>query len=268
MKTIVTIAATGLLSFATAASAQDDSGSSNAADLAKQLSNPIASLISVPFQFNYNDYSTGGGDQFYLNIQPVIPISISDDWNLITRAIFPLYHQDVSPIEGKQIGTGSTLASFFLSPKDPGPGGLIWGAGPVVLIPTATDNLGTPQWGLGPTVVALKQSGGWTYGGLANQIWSINGNDEYGETSELFLQPFVSYTTKGSTTIALNTETTYDWIEDEWSVPLNLMLSQMVKLGDQHLQLQAGARYWAVAPDDGPEGWGARLTVTFLFPKK
>jgi hypothetical protein len=238
-------------------------------DLAKQLANPVASLISVPFQFNYNrGFVDGDGDQYYLNIQPVIPISISRNWNLISRTILPIYSQDgVIPDEGSQFGFGPTTQSFFLSPKEPTSFGLIWGVGPAFLIPTSTDNIAPNQWGAGVTGVALKQSGPWTYGALANHIWSISGNDKFGDLSQTFLQPFLNYTTPKATSFILNTESTYDWERDQWSVPINAMVAQMFKIGNQRVQAGIGARYWAEAPDGGPEGWGARFIVTLLYPK-
>jgi hypothetical protein len=256
------------LSIASSADAQSTAPDADGADLAKKLSNPVADLISVPFQFNYNGGFAGGdGDQFYLNIQPVIPISISPEWNVISRTILPIYNQDISDVEGSQVGFGSTTQSFFFSPKKPTSFGLIWGVGPVLLIPTATDDISTDQWGAGITGVALKQSGPWTYGALANHIWSISGDDEDGDISATFLQPFVSYTTPKATSFTLNTESTYDWVNEEWSVPINAMVGQVVKIGHRPVQFSLGARYWADAPAFGAEGWGARFQVTLLFPK-
>lgn len=245
------------------------SDAASGADLAKKLANPISSLISVPFQFNYNDgYGDGSGEQSYINIQPVVPISISPNWNLISRTIIPLVKQDdIAPGSGSQSGLGNITQSFFFSPKKPTAGGLIWGVGPVIQIPTGSDDIAPDQWGAGITGVALKQSGPWTVGGLANHVWSISGNDEFGKQSATFLQPFVSYTTPKATSFSLNTESTYNWESEEWSVPINFVVSQVVKVGKQPMQLGLGARYWADAPDGGPEGWGLRAQLTLLFPK-
>jgi len=247
-----------------AAGTEDD----QAAELAKQLSNPIAALISVPFQAN-EDFNIGpaNGDRFILNIQPVIPISISKDWNLIVRTILPVISQhDVFGESGTQSGLGNTTQSFFFSPKAPGPGGIIWGIGPVGYYPTNTDNLlGPDKWGLGPTIVALVQEKEWTIGVLANQIWSVGGDNSEQNISETFLQPFVTYTTKTHTTFGINAESTYDWENNQWTVPINLFVSQILKIGKQPISIQLGGRYYAEAPSGGPD-WGARLTFTLLYP--
>ncbi|MFT2214817.1 transporter [Rhizobium giardinii] len=259
------ICALALLAATGSIYAQDSS-----ADLAKKLSNPIASLISVPFQFNHDHgYGPLDGDKSALNIQPVVPISLNEDWNLISRTILPVVWQDdIAGPSGSQFGLGDTVQSFFLSPAKPTESGIVWGAGPVFLIPTATDDLlGGEKWGAGPTVVALKQDGPWTYGVLANHIWSFSGNDDRNDISNTFLQPFLSYTTPDAWTFGLNTESTYDWKAKEWSVPINLTISKLVKIDDQPISLTAGVRYWATAPDNGPEGLGVRLGLTFLFPK-
>lgn len=240
------------------------------AELAKKLSNPVASLISVPFQWNYDrGQGPDDGDKVTLNIQPVVPISLNDRWNVISRTIVPVVWQnDIAGDSGTQFGLSDTTQSLFLSPKEPTSGGLIWGLGPVFLVPTGTDDLlSTRKWGTGPTGVALRQHGPWTYGMLANHIWSFAGDDDRSDVNSTFLQPFLSYTTKDAWTFTLNSETTYDWTENEWSVPINAMVSKLVTIDKQPVSFQAGVRYYAASTDNGPEGFGARAAVTFLFPK-
>jgi hypothetical protein len=239
-------------------------------DLAKKLSNPVASLISVPLQFNHDEnIGAADGRRSVLNLQPVVPISINQDWNLVSRTIVPLVDQkDVAGTSGRQSGFGDIVQSVFFSPKAPTARGLIWGAGPVLLLPTATDDLlGAKKWGLGPTGVVLTQRGPWTYGALANHIWSVGGKSERADISATFVQPFLTYTAKTATTFGLNTESTYDWKSRRWTVPINLTASQVLKVGDQLVQVGAGTRYWTKSPPSGPQGWGYRVTLTFLFPK-
>lgn len=243
----------------------------SAEELARKLANPVAALISVPMQLNY-DTDIGpadDGDRYYLNVQPVVPISLNEQWNVISRTIIPLVTQDdIAPGSGRQSGLGDTVQSFFFSPKAPTAGGWIWGAGPVFLVPTGSDELlGQEQWGAGPTMVLLRQQGPWTYGALANHIESFAGKDRRTDVSATFLQPFVNHTSPTGRSYVLNTESTYDWEAEEWSVPVNVLVTQMLKVGNQRLQVGAGLRYWVDSPDSGPESFGVRLLVTFLFPK-
>jgi hypothetical protein len=238
------------------------------ADLAKKLANPISDLISLPIQSNF-DFGVGPGDGTIsrTNIQPVIPFGISEDWNLISRTIIPVVDQEGLAFAGDGLdesGLGDITQSLFFSPKESSP---IWGVGPVFLLPTATDSLlGTEKWGAGPTGVVLKQNGPWTYGALANHLWDFAGDDSRGSVNATFLQPFVAYILPTQTTLTLNTETTYDWSENQWTVPINFIVSQLFKIGDQPVQAFVGARYYAEKADNGPE-WGVRFGLTFLFPK-
>jgi hypothetical protein len=256
-------AAIGLLFGCGSAALADD------ADLAKQLSNPVASLISVPFQFNYDSgFGPNDGERAYVNIQPVVPISLNDDWTMISRTILPvIWQNDIAGPSGEQFGLGDITQSLFFSPKTPGPSGIIWGIGPAFLIPTGTDDLlGSGKWGAGPTAVALKQVDGWTVGALANHIWSFAGDGDRADVSSTFLQPFVSYTTPDAWTFGVNLESTYNWETEEWSVPVNFTVAKLTKIGEQPVSFTAGVRYWAESPDSGPDGLGFRGVITLLFP--
>ena len=253
--------------------------------LAKQLANPIASLISLPFQAN-EDWGygpSGNGYKFTLNIQPVIPISISKNWNLILRTIVPIVSQHdlffipnlpknspLQPQNRSQDGLSDTLQSFFFSPKKPGPLGLIWGVGPALLYPTGTHPLlGTGTFSIGPTVVVLEQIGGWTVGALMNQLWSVVIEEHRSNYSAMFLQPFISYTTKTHTTFTIDTESTADWNassdDGKWTMPVIFQISQILKIGKQPVSIQIGGKYYADSPRYGPN-WGARLNITLLYP--
>jgi hypothetical protein len=239
--------------------------------LARQLANPVAALISVPFQLNYNSDigPADDGKQWVLNLQPVIPFSLNDDWNLISRTILPIaYQNDIFPGAGSQTGLSDTVQSLFFSPAAPTASGWIWGAGPVFLLPTGTDDLlTTDKWGIGPTGVALRQQGQWTVGVLANHIWSFAGKSARDDVNATFVQPFMSFTTPTAWTYTLSTESTYDWENSEWQIPLRAAISRVMRAGSQLLSVGGGVSYWVESPDRGPEGWGLRFTVTLLFPR-
>ncbi len=259
-----------LVAVATSAMVSPASAESSAEELAKKLANPVAALISVPFQLNY-DQDIGparGGDRWTLNVQPVVPIDLNADWNLISRTILPVISQDaIFPGAGGQNGIGDVVQSLFFSPKQPTAGGWIWGVGPVALLPTGSDQLlSADKWGLGPTAVVLRQQGALTYGMLSNHIWSVGGSGAR-DVSSTFLQPFVSYTTPDAWSFTLNTESSYDWERKQWSVPVNGIVSKVTKVGGQLVSVGGGVRYWADSPVSGPHGWGLRFVVTLLFPK-
>jgi hypothetical protein len=241
------------------------------ADLAQELSNPIADLISIPVQMNYDD-NYGPDDEGWklqTNIQPVIPFSLNDKWNLITRTIMPvIYQEDILPGSGSDFGLGDINMSLFFSPKESTSGGLTWGVGPVLLFPTATETLlGGEKWGAGPALVALTLRGPWTIGMLANHIWSYAGDSDRQDISNTFVQPFVAYTTPTAWTYSVQSETTYNWETEKWSVPINVAISKLVRWGKLPVSLQAGVGYWAESPDAGPEGWRFRLQASFVLPK-
>ncbi|AVO38447.1 hypothetical protein [Pukyongiella litopenaei] len=235
--------------------------------LAKDLANPIASLISVPFQYNFDDNIglQDTGHRSTLNVQPVIPISLGPNWNLISRTIVPLiWQEDVVP-GTSQSGMGDIVQSFFFSPAQPTEGGVTWGVGPVFLLPTATDGLGADQFAAGITGVALRQTGPWTYGMLANHLWDVGSGSV--PISATFAQPFLSYTTPTAWSFTLQAEATYDWETDQASVPIGAIVTKVVKIGNQRVSVGGGLRYWAEGPDSGPEGVAVRLIATLLFPK-
>ena len=241
------------------------------ADLAQELSNPVADLITVPIQMNY-DRGIGPQDdgwKLQTNIQPVIPFSVNDNWNLITRTIMPvIYQDDIFPGSGSDFGLGDINMSLFFSPKQPTSGGLIWGIGPVLLFPTATESLlGAKKWGAGPALVALTMRGPWTIGMLANHIWSYAGDSDRQDISNTFIQPFVAYTWPNAWTFSVQSETTYNWDTEKWAVPVNAAVSKLVRWGRLPVSLQAGVGYWAESPNSGPEGFRFRLQANFVLPK-
>ena len=247
-----------------------DDPNSNAA-LAQKLANPVAALISVPFQFNWNGRigAAGKGQTAYVNFQPVIPIKVNENWNIIARTVAPItWQNNIFQGAGSQAGLGNIEQSFFLSPVQP-VGGFVLGAGPILYLPTATDKLlGTSQTGAGPTAIALRIQGKWTYGVLANQVWGFAGPVSYGAqpVNQIYMQPFIAYTTSTAWTFSVNSESQYDWNTQKWTMPFNAMVSKLVRFNKQPVSFQVGVRYFAASPEAGPKGFGARASITFLFP--
>ena len=246
----------------------------DSAELAKKALNPVAAMYSLPVQYNWDQKlgPSGEGMHSVTNIQPVLPFTLNEDWNLISRTILPVFDQHglVPGGSADKSGVGDVTQSFFFSPRQPTASGWILGAGPVFLLPSASDDLlGAEQWAAGPTIVALKQEHGWTYGILANHLWGLEGSppNDKDKVNQTFLQPFLSFTDSQFTTFGVNTESTYNWQSREWSVPINLNVTQLLKIDGHPLTLQAGPRYWLDRADDGAQGWGFRAAVTLLFPR-
>lgn len=254
----------------TFAFSQEEKTASTAADLAKKLSNPIASLISVPFQ-NNTDVGIGvyNGSRNTLNFQPVIPISISSKWNLIARVVLPIVTQhDITASGMKETGLSDAVVSAFFSPAE-AKNGLTWGVGPAILVPTATDRLlGTEKLGVGPTAVVLKQINGWTYGALVNQIWSIAGDKNRTDVNQMFVQPFLVYNWASGAGAGANFEITQNWEGNATAVFFNPTISGITKLGSQMVQLIIGPRIPVAMPKSGRPDFGVRAVVNFVFPKQ
>jgi hypothetical protein len=246
-------------------------------ELAKKLANPVASLISLPlqnnFDLNYKGAEIDGGTKYVVNIQPVIPITLSKAWNVISRTVLPVIQQsNVYEAGMTQTGLGDTLQSLFFSPAAPSKKlGLIWGVGPAILIPTSTDDfLGAGKWGLGPTFVVLKQAGPWTVGLLANQLWQVGGKgapEDPAVVNSMYLQPFLSRAYKGGFSWGANTEFTRNWSAENSVGAINLTASQVVPIFGQLVQVAMGPKYWyGSAPVRAR--WGFRANIVFLWPKK
>ena len=239
------------------------------ADLAQDLTNPLADLITLPVQANYDDGfgPLGDGWRLQTNIQPVIPFELNEHWNLITRTIIPVtYQEDLFPGSGSQFGLGDINLSLFFSPRSPSDG-FVWGAGPVLLFPTATNTLlGADKWGAGPSLVMLRMQGPWTYGFLANHLWSFAGDGDR-NINNTFLQPFVAFTTEKAWTFSAQSEMNYNWTAEQWAIPVNAAVSKLVTIGKLPVSLQAGVGYWAESAANGPDGFRFRLQANFVLPR-
>jgi len=245
-----------------------------AADLARAVQNPVADLVSLPFQNNTN-FNLGPEEetQNVLNVQPVWPISISDDANLITRTIVPIISQpELFPGGDRENGIGDIQFTAFYSPKKPTSDGLIWGAGPVLVMDSATDDvLGSGKWSAGPSVVVLKMTGAWVIGGLFQNVWDFAGDDDRAGVNQFLMQPFINYNfpTKPGRFLSFSPIVTADWKasnKNTWTVPLGGSIGQIIRWGKQPINLSAGAFYNVEKPEFGAD-WTLRLQATFLFPK-
>jgi hypothetical protein len=244
--------------------AQDDT------ELAKKTQNPVADLISVPFQNNVN-FGVGPQDdvQYILNVQPVIPFKLTQDWNLISRTIMPLIYQpELAPGVGDVFGLGDIQQSLFLSPAKPGK--LIWGIGPILQFPTATDDsLGQGKWGAGPTAVALAMHGPWVFGALINNVWSFAGDDDRRDVNQMLLQPFVNYNLPDAWYLTTSPIITADWeaeSDERWTVPLGAGVGKIVRVGKLPVNAQLAGYYNVVRPDNAAE-WQLRIQIQLLFPR-
>jgi hypothetical protein len=247
-------------------------------DLAKAAQNPVAAMISLPFQ-NNTFFGVGPGDDTanVLNIQPVIPFTVGD-WNIINRTIVPLvYLPDVTAglpelpegvSGGETFGLGDINHSIYFSPVDSGP--VIWGVGPSMTFPTATDKkIGTQKWSAGPAAVALAQPGPWVIGSLVRQLWSFAGDSDRQDVSQLLIQPFVNYNMADGWYLVSAPIVTANWeadSDDTWTVPVGGGFGKIFRIGNQPINAQLQGFYNVEHPQFGPE-WIMRFQLQFLFPK-
>ncbi len=257
---------TGVLTFSPTA-AQDTEA------LAKAAQNPLASMISLPFQLNTNfDFGPLDETQYVLNIQPVYPVSLNDDWNLITRTILPIISQPAfGQGQSRETGIGDIQFTAWFSPTKPTTGGWIWGVGPVLQLNTASDDrLGQGVWGLGPSAVALKMTGPWAIGGLLNNVWSMSEDSGRADVNQLLFQPFINYNFPDhpGRYLTFAPIITADWeaSDDKWLVPLGLGIGQITKIGKRPVNMQASFYYNVVRPDQAAK-YQIRLQIQLMFPK-
>jgi hypothetical protein len=264
------VAATALIVLLASVSRARQAGGTESQDLATKLSNPVSDLVSVPFQFNW-EQNVGPSKltRFVLNVQPVMPFALNPDWKMIVRLIAPLVSQPPLVADGAAtFGIGDITTSFFLSPTKSSK--LLWGAGPVVVLPSTSEpTLGSGKWSAGPTIVALKQTHPWTYGALWNQVWSFSGDPSRQDVNQMFLQPFLSYQATHTVTLTLQSEMTANWTvdQDRWTVPIDVSVSKLSSLGTFPASYQFGFGAFPVHPDTGPS-WKIRAAITVLLPRR
>ncbi len=241
------------------------------AELARKLANPIASLISVPFQ-NNTDVGVGEDHDGYiniLNVQPLIPIKLSEKLNLITRSIIPVVSQKNITGEGtSQTGLGDMSIITFFSPVE-AKKGFVWGVGPVFLLPTATNEfLGTKNFSIGPTALALIQTHGMTIGATVRQMWSVANAEGRIDVNTFYLQPFFTYNWKSGAGVGISAEVTENWVGDNSTTAYIIPnVSGITRLGTQIIRINIGPRFQVASPDKNGAVFGIRAELAFVFPK-
>ena len=237
-------------------------------EISKELSNPVSSLYIFPFEYDFDgDVGPNYGKRNTLNIQPVIPINLGKDWKVIVRTIIPLIQQSGVYGDTTQRGVGDIEQSFFFAPQGnslQGGNKVIWGVGPIINIPLGNDDFSTKKWAFGPAATVVVQADNWTFGGLAEQLWSTGGEGDR-DINETSIQPFVAYHIKGGWTVSGNVDLGYDWVDDELSAPLEVGIGKVIKLGGVvPLSIGLSPRYYLKRTDYDPR-WGVKLMFVVVL---
>jgi len=251
------------------AMAQSKGEAENTEALQRASQNPVANMISIPLQSNFN-FGVGPQDkmQYVGNIQPVVPFHATESWNVITRTIVPfVYQPELAPGVGDVFGLGDIQFTAFLSPAKPG--GIIWGVGPIVQMPSGTDDsITSGKWAAGPSAVALKMDGHWVYGVLANYLSSFAGQSDRGAVSQWLIQPFVNYNMADGwylTSAPIITANMMIDNSDRWTVPIGGGVGRIVRVGMLPVNISLQGYYNVATPDAGPD-WSIRFAITLLLP--
>lgn len=255
-----------LIGFSALAQEEAPKAGASAQELADKLANPVASLISVPLQNNLI-YGVGpfNGSKYTINVQPVIPFKLSDNLNLITRYILPVVDQrDITGENTHQFGLSDATVTAFFAPKTKG---LILGFGPAFLVPTATDKLlGTEKFGVGPSALVMHQGKGLSVGFIANQIWSVAGNEDRADFNQFYTQLFLTHTYKSGASLGVTSEITQNWEGNTTLITISPNIGAVTKLGDQVVQFAIMPLIPVVGPRESRPDWGLRAVLAFVFP--
>ena len=275
----VLIAVSSVHAFAQDEAKQPTTQAQGGDDLRAKVQNPVSSMYSLPLKFTA-DFGAPNGSAYFFNVNPVIPVTVGD-WNLISRALIPALVSVDGFIAGtpqipagepssdeRETGLGDINYSLFVSPADAK--GFIWGLGPSLTFPTATDGqLGSGKWSTGPTGVVLVQPGWGTYGGLVRQLWSFAGDGDRASVNQMLIEPFINYNLAGGWYLITDMIITANWNADSgnrWTVPLGGGVGKLFKIGSLPINSRLEAYYNVEKPDAGPD-WQMVFTFQFLFPK-
>ncbi|GAB6097764.1 hypothetical protein JCM14469_40180 [Desulfatiferula olefinivorans] len=246
-------------------------GENKSDELRSASQNPMADLISIPVQSNTNfDYGPLDKTQNIVNIQPVVPFNLNDDWMMITRTILPIVHQpEFYNGQGSKDGLGDLNMSLFFGPADQGD--VIWGAGPILSFPTASDErLGSEKWCAGPAAVVLTMPKPWVFGILAQNLWSYGGDSDRSSVNQMLIQYFVNYNLPNGWYLTSSPVITANWkadSDDRWTVPVGGGVGKLSFVGKLPLNISAAAFYNVEKPDNIGPRWTMRVQVQTLLPK-
>jgi hypothetical protein len=238
--------------------------------LLQKLANPLAALASFAIigDFDYHVGPLEEGHRSTWNLKPTIPLHLGDEWNVISRTNLPvIYQEDIAPGSGAQAGVGDLVEALYLAAVQPGRRGWIWGAGPLIRMPTGSDPLLTAgKWAVGPSVAAVKQQDDFTFGLIAGQLWSVAGSDQRSDISVCTLEPFVTYRAEGLWNLSLHMPCSYDFHARQWTIPATLTVEKLVSYQRYPVTISFGLRYWADAPDNAPHDLAFQFGLTVVFP--
>ena len=238
--------------------------------LLQKLANPLAALASLKLVADF-DYHVGpleDGHRSSLLVQPTIPVHLGDEWNIISRSILPvIYQEDIAPGAGNQSGIGDLSEVVYIASIQPGARGWIWGVGPIVRIPTGSDDLlSAGKWAVGPSGALVRQVEDFTLGLIVAQLWSVGGSGQRSDIDACTFEPFVTYRAEGLWNLSLHVSCTYDFITHQWIIPMALSVEKLVSFKKHPITLSFGLHYWADSPDSGPHDLAFDFGLTIVFP--
>ncbi|MFI4938309.1 MAG: transporter [Candidatus Berkiellales bacterium] len=240
-------------------------------ELARNAVNPFGKMIKIPFQYNYSrDIGKTHGNKTYIKFEPVVPVSLNENWNLISHSkIHFIDERNVNHHHSHQSGISDFKQHLLLSPNKISPEGFNWGLGPVFSIPTASyHTLGTQKWSIGPSSGLYWRDDHWTIGSLFYHLWSIAGSEERIYINKTYLKPRITYSTYQGWNFSTASDAVYNWRSDEWAAPVNFDISKLLCIGEQYITIGGGIRYWLVTTDRSPHGYAYRFAIAFLFPQE
>ncbi|MDK4700916.1 transporter [Rhizobium sp. CNPSo 4062] len=237
-------------------------------ELARKVSNPASFMVSVPVHSDFDIGRWGDGKTYSatLDIEPVIPFALTDDWNMISHTDIPIAYSDPVGSAGGRLGIGDISQNLSFTPAHHGP--LVWAFGPEFSLPTATnDRFGTGKLSIGPSGLLLLQTKSMSIGLSADHLWSVAGAGGRTRVNTTEIQPFLAWHIGQGRTISTNIDFSYDWVAHDYTLPISLSFSKIMKFGEQTVSVSFGAKYWLEGPKDGPQ-WGLKAGLVFLFPQK